>query len=242
MPIKEFIIRLFLALILGVAIGLERQWRQKSAGLRTNTLVALGSAAFTLISYSLTHSVDLNGTYKGDVTRIVGQIVTGIGFLGAGVIMRDGLNVQGLNTAATIWCSAAVGALSGVGLFVESLIVAAAVMLTHILLRPVGMELNRFTFKKEESGTYTYIITIKCKEQVENHLRVLILNTLKQDAHLQLRSLKSSDNGNPAYTYIDAEILANGKHDSEMEKLASLLTLEYGVTQVSWEIKGQQND
>jgi putative Mg2+ transporter-C (MgtC) family protein len=73
-------------------------------------------------------------------------------------------------------------------------------------------------------------------------LRVLILNALKKDNHLQLRSLKSSDNGNPAYTYIEAEILANGKHDNEMEKLAALLTLEYGVTQVSWEINGQQTD
>ncbi|MCS6834237.1 MAG: MgtC/SapB family protein, partial [Flammeovirgaceae bacterium] len=112
MQLLEFTLRLLIALVLGAAIGFERQWRQKSAGLRTNTLVSIGSAAFTLISYSLTSLED--GVYKGDATRIIGQIVTGIGFLGAGVIMKDGMNIQGLNTAATIWCSASVGALAGV--------------------------------------------------------------------------------------------------------------------------------
>jgi putative Mg2+ transporter-C (MgtC) family protein len=234
----DFITRLGLALLLGAAIGFERQWRQKSAGLRTNTLVSMGAAAFTLISFALTSQDD--GVYKGDATRIIGQIVTGIGFLGGGVILRDGLNVQGLNTAATIWCSAAVGSLAGVGLFIEATIVSVAIMGTHLVLRPLGIRLNKISFHTQEEGNFYYSFKIRCKEQVENHLRVLILETLKKDAHLQLRSLKSSDNGNPAYTYVEAEILANGKHDTEMEKLAAKLTIEYGVTQVSWEVNGQQ--
>jgi putative Mg2+ transporter-C (MgtC) family protein len=234
----DFITRLGLTLLLGAAIGFERQWRQKSAGLRTNTLVSMGAAAFTLISFALTSQDD--GVYKGDATRIIGQIVTGIGFLGGGVILRDGLNVQGLNTAATIWCSAAVGSLAGVGLFIEATIVSVAIMGTHLVLRPLGIRLNKISFHTQEEGNFYYSFKIRCKEQVENHLRVLILETLKKDAHLQLRSLKSSDNGNPAYTYVEAEILANGKHDTEMEKLAAKLTIEYGVTQVSWEVNGQQ--
>jgi putative Mg2+ transporter-C (MgtC) family protein len=188
----DFTTRLGLALLLGSAIGFERQWRQKSAGLRTNTLVSMGSAAFILLSVSLTGNA-------GDPSRVASQIVTGIGFLGAGVIMKDGLSVQGLNTAATIWCSAAVGSLAGVGLFI-AIIVSLGVMLTHIILRPLGLKLNRFAFHTEEIGTYFYSFKIRCKEQVENHLRVLILEALKKDAHLQLRSLKSSDNVNPAYT------------------------------------------
>ncbi|MFN4286191.1 MAG: MgtC/SapB family protein [Lacibacter sp.] len=240
MTLHEFIVRLGVALGLGIAIGMERQWRQKSAGLRTNTLVALGAAAFTLISFSLTATEP--GVYRGDATRIIGQIITGIGFLGAGVIMRDGFNVQGLNTAATIWCSAAVGALAGVGLLIEAAIVAVAVMLTHILLRPLGMRLSNLPFYKEENSTYVYCITIRCREQVENHLRILVLNAIKKDAHLQLRSLKSSDNGNPAYTYIEATITARGKHDAAMEQLAARITMEYGVTQVSWEVQEQQTD
>jgi putative Mg2+ transporter-C (MgtC) family protein len=234
----EFITRLALALFLGAAIGFEREWRQKSAGLRTNTLVSMGSAAFTLISFALTSQDD--GVYRGDATRIIGQIVTGIGFLGGGVILRDGLNVQGLNTAATIWCSAAVGSLAGVGLFKEAIIVSIAVMGTHLLLRPLGLWIGKSTFKNQEEGNFYYTFKIRCKEQVENHLRVLILETLRKDTHLQLRSLKSCDDSNPTYTNVEAEILANGKHDAEMEQLAAKLTIEYGVTEVSWKVNGQQ--
>ncbi|MCS6821310.1 MAG: MgtC/SapB family protein [Microscillaceae bacterium] len=239
MTLLDFSLRLGLAFLLGAAIGLERQWRQKSAGLRTNTLVSLGSAAFTLISFSITSLED--GVYKGDATRIIGQVVTGIGFLGAGVIMKDGMSIHGLNTAATIWCSASVGALAAVGLFAEASVVAGAIILTHILLRPVSIILNRLSSEKEEESYYYYSFKIRCKEQVENHLRVLILNTLRQDKHLKLHSLKSSDNGNPAYAYIEAVVFAIGNHDAEMEKLAGMLTLEYGVTEVSWEINQHTN-
>ncbi|HET8563940.1 MAG TPA: MgtC/SapB family protein, partial [Candidatus Binatia bacterium] len=121
----EFASKLGLALVLGSAIGIERQWRQRSAGLRTNALVSLGAAAFVLLSASLTGSA-------GDPSRIVSQVAAGIGFLGAGVIMREGLTVQGLNMAATIWCSAAVGSLAGAGLSVEAVITMAAVVLTHL--------------------------------------------------------------------------------------------------------------
>jgi putative Mg2+ transporter-C (MgtC) family protein len=239
MTLQDFIIRLGLALLLGITIGLERQWRQKQAGLRTNTLVSLGSAAFTLISIALTANED--NFYRGDATRIIGQIVTGIGFLGGGVILRDGVNVQGLNTAATIWCSAAVGALAGTGLVAEAFAVTGAVVLTHLLLRPLGMWMNKLSFFQRDEGAYCYVFKIRCKEQVENHLRILILDTLKKDNHLRLRSLKSTDNGNPAYVYIEAEILSAGNHDAEMEKLAGKLTLEYGVTEVSWSVNGQES-
>ena len=235
MTLDVFVFRLMLAFVLGALVGLERQYRQKSAGLRTNTLVSLGAAAFILLSLSLTD-------HAGDPSRVAGQIVTGIGFLGAGVIMKTGLNVQGLNTAATIWCSAAVGTLAGAGLWAQAIITALAIMLAHLGLRPIGSKLNRIPVEKDENTSYHYVLIIRCKEQVENHLRVMMLNNIKLDEHLQLRSLKSTDNGTPAYTYIEAEILALGKHDNEIEKLAGKLTLEYGVTEVRWELTGQQNE
>ncbi|HBK93500.1 MAG TPA: magnesium transporter MgtC, partial [Porphyromonadaceae bacterium] len=105
------------AVAAGGAVGLERQINNKSAGFRTNTLVSVGACIYVLINVILTE----NG---GDPTRIIGQIVTGIGFLGAGVILHRGINVQGLTTAATIWCSAALGSLAGLGLYVELLISA----------------------------------------------------------------------------------------------------------------------
>jgi len=102
----ETIFRLGLALALGSAIGFERQWNQKMAGLRTNALVALGSCGFVVFS-------TLIG--QGDPTRMAAQVISGIGFLGAGVILREGISVHGINTAATLWCSAMVGTFAGAG-------------------------------------------------------------------------------------------------------------------------------
>ena len=101
-PFLDTVVSYLAAFVLGTLIGAERQYRQRTAGLRTNALVALGSAAF----------VDLGQRLGGDVEsiRIIAYVVSGIGFLGAGVIMKEGMNVRGLNTAATLWCSAAVGA------------------------------------------------------------------------------------------------------------------------------------
>jgi putative Mg2+ transporter-C (MgtC) family protein len=235
MTLIDFTLRLLLAIGLGALIGLERQWRQKQAGLRTNTLVSLGSAAFILLSLSLTDS-------KGDPSRVAGQIVTGIGFLGAGVILRNGVNIQGLNTAATIWCSAAVGSLAGCGLYWQAVIAAVAITLSHVLLRPIGLRINRLPFQKEESELLTYHLKTRCKEEVENRIRVLIVDAIRDDEHLKLRSLKSSDNGAPNIAYIEAEILSNGNHDNVLERLAGKITLENGVSAVSWEVVGQQSD
>ena len=110
MLLHHFLIRLLLALILGALIGAERQWRQRMAGLRTNALVAAGAAMFVMLTALTARTAD-------DSFRIAGQVVSGIGFLGAGVILRNGLNITGLNTAATLWCSAAIGTLAGYGMY-----------------------------------------------------------------------------------------------------------------------------
>jgi putative Mg2+ transporter-C (MgtC) family protein len=156
--------------------------------------------------------------------------------------MKDGLSVQGLNTAATIWCSAAVGTLAGAGLWIQASATAFSIILVHVILRPIGLLISSLPVQKEMSGVFYYSFKIRCKEEVENHLRIVLLKAVEADEHLQLRSLKSSDNGNPSFVYVEADIFANGKHDTEMEKLAAALTTEYGVTQVSWEVNGQQND
>ncbi|MFN3446848.1 MAG: MgtC/SapB family protein, partial [Bacteroidia bacterium] len=113
--------RLFLAFILGTIIGFERQWRHKIAGVKTNALVAGGAALFILLSEKIVG--DTSGA-----ARVAANIVTGIGFLGAGVMMRNGNNITGINTAATIWCSSAIGALAGLGYWYESLVGTAFVV------------------------------------------------------------------------------------------------------------------
>jgi putative Mg2+ transporter-C (MgtC) family protein len=127
MDIGTFIIRLLAAMAAGFLIGLERQVHRKVAGIRTNALVAMGSAMFVMISIQVTE------TSGGDVTRIMGQIVTGIGFLGAGVILHQGMNIQGLATAATIWCSSAIGCLAASGFYLETLICTAAVVFANLV-------------------------------------------------------------------------------------------------------------
>ena len=124
MPPVDLIVRLALAAGLGAAIGVERELRQKAAGLRTNMLIAVGSALFTIVSLELAH-------VGGTPDRIAAQIVTGIGFLGAGSILRSGRSVHGMTTAATIWVNAAVGMAAGAGLYA---IATAGTVITLIVL------------------------------------------------------------------------------------------------------------
>lgn len=131
----EFILRLLTAALAGILIGFERQWHQKSAGLRTNALVAIGSALYVLLSVAMTQT-------SGDVTRIMGQVVSGIGFLGAGIIFKEGINVHGLTTAATVWCSAAAGCLAAAGYYTYTLIGTLVVLVVNTLLLPVDKWLS----------------------------------------------------------------------------------------------------
>ena len=113
-------------------------------------------------------------------------------------------------------------------------------MFAHIVFRPLGLKLSAMSQEKtEEEGTYFYFLKIKCLDKVENHLRVMMLEIIKAHKNLQLRSLKSSDNGNPTHSLVLAQVLAYGKSDEIVERPAGKLTLEYGVLEVSWEVEAQ---
>lgn len=127
----EFTLRLLAALGAGLCNGFERQWHHKSAGLRTNTLVSIGSAIFVLISILVTEDEN------GDVTRIIGQVVTGIGFLCAGIIFKEGINLHGLTTAVTLWCCAAISCLAAGGFFKETLIATTFIIIINLILKPI---------------------------------------------------------------------------------------------------------
>jgi putative Mg2+ transporter-C (MgtC) family protein len=127
----ELIQRLLLAAVLGGLIGVEREWRNKEAGLRTNILIAIGSAVFTLMS------IELTDARTGDTSRVAAQIVTGIGFLGAGAIMRTDAGIQGLTTAATIWVNAAVGVAAGGGEFHLAVITTGVTLAVLLVLQPI---------------------------------------------------------------------------------------------------------
>src|SRR5262249_39505744 len=132
----ELTLRLATALVVGAIIGIERQWRHKMAGLRTNVLVAVGAAVFCLIAAMSDH--------EASPTRMAAQVASGIGFLGAGVILRDGLNVRGLNTAATLWCAAAAGAMAGSGFLLPALAASLVILGTNLFLRLLMSKFEAF--------------------------------------------------------------------------------------------------
>jgi putative Mg2+ transporter-C (MgtC) family protein len=151
--ITQAALNLGTAVGLGAIIGFERQWRQRLAGLRTNTLVALGAASFVV--YENLFSPEAN------LTRVAAQVVSGIGFLGAGIIFREGLNVRGLNTAATLWCSAAVGVLAGGGALPYAALAAGMVIVVNLLLQGLtagGIRLHRLDSSNIEDSDRVEVV------------------------------------------------------------------------------------
>jgi putative Mg2+ transporter-C (MgtC) family protein len=144
-PDLELIRRLLTAALLGAVLGFEREVKQKTAGLRTNILIAVGSALFTLMSLELAPS--------GDPTRIAAQIVTGIGFLGAGAIMRTNSGVQGLTTAATVWVNGAVGVAAGGGAYHLAFIATGITVVTLVILRRVEKVISSELGQNEDART-----------------------------------------------------------------------------------------
>ena len=145
----EALLRLALAAILGGLIGIEREIREREAGLRTHLLVAVGSALFTIVGAYGFHDFLTSGRSVVDPTRIAAQIVTGIGFLGAGAIIRQGLSVRGLTTAATLWVVAAVGLASGAGYYSAAVITTALVLIALYPLRIIAYRILR-RFRAED--------------------------------------------------------------------------------------------
>jgi putative Mg2+ transporter-C (MgtC) family protein len=139
----EALLRLALAAVLGGLIGVERELREREAGLRTHLLVAVGSALFTIVGAYGFHDFIESGeaVVRTDPTRISAQIVTGIGFLGAGAIIRQGLSVRGLTTAATLWVVAAVGLAAGAGYYSGAVITTAVVLIALWPLRIIAYRL-----------------------------------------------------------------------------------------------------
>jgi putative Mg2+ transporter-C (MgtC) family protein len=228
----SYLPKLVVALGLGAAIGLERQWRQRRAGLRTNALVALGSALFVMLND------DVLG-HSSDPTRIAAQVVSGIGFLGAGVILRDGLSVRGLNTAATLWCSAAVGVLAGFGLTLKAVTGAIAVIVANVVLRPLAQRINRAPAEESEEEI-RYEIRAKCESKEEAHVRHLILQAVSIGP-LTLKAIDSEDMEEPGRTRVTAKLEAAGKQHALLEQLIGRLGIEPGVFGISWSVEPTGN-
>jgi len=225
MDLTIAIIRLAVALALGATIGFERQWHQKMAGLRTNALVSIGSCGFVVFSAMVG---------GGDPTRVAAQVVSGIGFLGAGVILREGINVHGLNTAATLWCSAMVGTFAGAGFLAPSLVAAAFVVATNLLVRRMVERLNRRILAAGNVETH-YTVAVTCRGAEVANIRAELMAALTK-AGLGLQRIDSE--GIPATTRVavKAQAIAASRQDAALEQLVGRLSLEPHVSAAAWQI------
>ena len=224
-------LRIAIALALGAVIGLERQWHHRLAGLRTNTLVAVGSAGFVIIGQLMPG--------ESSPTRIAAQVASGIGFLGAGVILREGLSVRGLNTAATLWCSAAVGSLAGLGFSVAATLTTGAVVVTNLGLRPLGRLFDHQTANSEVEVQYRVEVT--CRDADEPHIRALLLHAVAGTA-LMLRRVRSEDLADAKKVRIEAVLISEGRNNRVVEQVASRLSVEPAITSVVWEAAEETTD
>lgn len=227
----EVISRLAIATVLGTLLGLERQWRHRSAGLQTNSLVSLGSALFVMLS-TLTPE-------DSSPTRIAAQVVSGIGFLAGGVILREGASVHGLNTAATLWCAAAVGAMTGSGHIPEACAGSGIVLAANLILRPLSHRINRQPMHQADIEIW-YHCSITCERSSETHIRAQIVQWLSGNG-LGLRSLVSHP-GTDGQVAVEASVMARQRDDDSIERLISHLSLESNVFAASWHLSEQRYD
>lgn len=169
MSLEQFIVYLLICFFLSFFIGIERQYRHRSVGLRTTILVAIGSYLF------VSFSVLLNG-YNIDVTRIAAQIVTGIGFLGAGVILKDGVKIRGLTTAATLWCTASIGVLCASGFILEAISGTVIILFSNVFLRYVNKIVNQKSRYEQTSEEFKVTIT-SSKDRTKELIKDITSNT-----------------------------------------------------------------
>jgi putative Mg2+ transporter-C (MgtC) family protein len=221
----DTLVSLLTAFVFGTLIGAERQYRQRSAGLRTNVLVAVGAAAF----------VDLGNHLSGQdgSVRIIAYVVSGIGFLGAGAIMKEGMSVRGLNTAATLWASAAVGSCAGADMVAQSALLTAFVLAGNTLLRPLVNAIDRIPLNEQASeATYEVIVTTDAAGAAG--LREQIIEKL-DDAKYPVGETKVIYRSANVVEIV-AVLVSSAVEPEELEAVIGAIGRLPGVTHATWEV------
>jgi putative Mg2+ transporter-C (MgtC) family protein len=224
MDLTQFSLNIGVALVLGMAIGLERQLRQHAAGLRTNALVCVGAALF--VSLSLLEK-------DNSPTRVAGQVVTGIGFLGGGVIFKEGITVKGLATAATLWCSGAIGVLAGSGKLLEATIGTAAVLFVHLALRPLVLRIDVLN-KTNAEGETSYRMQVICPADQAALIRTIFLRHVNAQPGMTVRGIHSEETEVSGKMTVVVDIMSNCRNDKYLNDLVSRINLEPNVSAISW--------
>ena len=220
-------VNLSAAFVLGALIGIERQVRQRTAGLRTNTLVAVGAAIFVSLGARL---FDTTGGPQTTI-HVVAYVVSGIGFLGAGAIMKKGADISGLNTAATLWWSGAVGACAGASLLGEAGLAALFVLASNTLLRPAVNRINRHPFR-EEAGETTYMVHVICRRDIQSDIHEKMVEMLNE-ASYPTRQVEDHAFGHDALE-IEFTLYATAVQAEDLDAVIKKAEALPGVQQAFW--------
>lgn len=221
----DTLVSLTTAFVLGTLIGAERQYRQRTAGLRTNVLVAVGAAAF----------VDLAMRLEGadGAVRVIAYVVSGIGFLGAGVIMKQGMDVRGLNTAATLWASAAVGSCAGADMVAQAAALTAFVIVGNTLLRPLVNAINRIPLNEKVSEA-TYYFKLAVTADALPDLRDRLVEKLEA-AKYAVAGIEIVEMGEDMLEVV-AKLVASAVDPNELNAVATDLEHLPGVRHATWDV------
>ncbi len=216
-------VSLFAAFVLGSVVGFERQFRQRTAGLRTNVLVAVGAAIFVDLAFRI------SGPDGG--ARVVSYVVSGVGFLGAGAIMREGGSIRGLNTAATLWGSAAIGACAGASLLLEAVVATCFVLAANTLLRPVVSYINR---QPVDSQTTEMTNVIHIIANVEHRQAAMtLLEEVLEAEQLPLSEIKI-DQFSENEVEIEATLTEASVEEEDLDRVTALIAANPAVRQAFW--------
>ena len=224
-PLFQTNLALVTAFVLALLIGFERQWRQRSAGLRTNVLVAVGAAAFANLGLRLLG-------HQGAL-QLVAYVISGIGFLGAGVILKDGTNIRGLNTAATLWCSAAVGAFAGTGLFGEAVSLTFFVLAGNTLLRPLVNFVNRRPMDQRVTEAQ-YRIHAICDPADVSAVRDRMADALEA-AHYPVRDIEILSEGDDEIE-LAAVLVPTTAEPAELDAITDALARAPEIASATWTV------
>lgn len=217
------------AFVLGTLIGAERQYRQRTAGLRTNVLVAVGAAAFVDLAMHLKHA-------EGAV-HVIAYVVSGIGFLGAGVIMKEGMNVRGLNTAATLWGSAAVGSCAGADMIAQAAALTVFVLAGNTLLRPLVNAINRIPLD-ERASEATYYFKIAVTSVALPAMRDRLVERLER-ANYPVADVEVVELGDDQLEIV-ATLVSTSVDPLELDAVAADLRQQHGVRHATWEVSTKE--
>lgn len=216
--------RLGAAFALGSIIGFERQLRQGLGGIRVYALVSLGSALFVLSGVI---------TPTHDYSRAAAQVISGIGFLCAGMIFKHGISVRGLNQAATIWTTSAVGVLCGAGLLLPATIGAAGVLFVHLVMRSFSQELES-KILDSPGDLLHYRIEVECRTTHSDAVRLQLSSEIPAEAPIRLVGIATEQGSIAQHKKLVADYLSTTTCEDEMQRIVGRIGQDEKVSSIKW--------